>query len=140
MHLKRSLLVLLLSTFPASAATAQVALKDTSSVTVVKQRPPKPTDTEIEILLSEPRNRKFEDLCLIVASGGHTRFGAQRGSDLFERMKVDARKCGADAIIVRSTEDQTVKPLRGGIDRGARAEAVAIGFVEEAVEAVSLEP
>ena len=55
-------------------------------------------------------------------------------------MKVDARKCGADAIIVRSTEDQTVKPLRGGIDRGARAEAVAIGFVEEAVEAVSSEP
>jgi len=126
---KSSLLVtLILTAALIPAASAQVSLRSKTSVTVLKKAPAKPADTPIEILASQPKDRKFEDLCLITATGGHTIFSAKKGSKLFEKMKKDARKCGADAIIVRSSEDQTWKPLRGGIDQGAKAQAVAIRY------------
>ena len=112
------------------AVSAQVGWKGKTSVTVLKKYPEKPKDAPIEALASEPKKREYEDVCLITATGGQTIFSAKKGSKLIEKMKVDARKCGADAIIIRSSEDQTWKPLRGGIDQGPKAQALAIRYTD----------
>jgi hypothetical protein len=117
------------------AAGAQVSIKDKTNVVVLKHAPPLAADAAVTILASEPKDRAFEELCLLSATGGQTIKNAKTGAELLEKMKVEARKCGADAMIVRSMSDQTWKPLRGGIDQGARAEAVAIRYVVEAVPA-----
>lgn len=113
-----------------SFTAAQVAWKDKTSVTVLKEYPEKPKDAPIELLGEDPKDREYEVVCLISATGGQTIMGSKKGSDLFKKMEADARKCGADAMIVQSSEDQTSKPLRGGIDKGARAQAKAIRFID----------
>ena len=109
---------------------AQVSLKDKTSVSVLKKVPEKPENAPVEILAEEPKGREYEALCLITATGGQTIFNAKKGSDLLKKVEADARKCGADALIIRSLEDQTWKPLRGGIDQGAKAQAIAIRYLE----------
>jgi hypothetical protein len=120
-----------------TVAHGQVAMKDKTSVSVLKQAPPRSVDAPIEVLAFEPQGRPFEQLCIITATGGQTIAGSKKGTDMIEPMKNRARTCGADALIIKSTSDQTIKPLRGGIDRGARAEAVAIRYLE--VEAAPVE-
>ena len=120
-----------------TVAHGQVAMKDKTSVSVLKQAPPRSVDAPIEVLAFEPKGRPFEQLCIITATGGQTIAGSKKGTDMIEPMKNRARTCGADALIIKSTSDQTIKPLRGGIDQGARAEAVAIRYLE--VEAAPVE-
>jgi hypothetical protein len=120
-----------------TVAHGQVAMKDKTSVSVLKQAPPRSVDAPIEVLAFEPQGRPFEQLCIITATGGQTIAGSKKGTDMIEPMKNRARTCGADALIIKSTSDQTIKPLRGGIDQGARAEAVAIRYLE--VEAAPVE-
>ena len=114
----------------ATLAHAQVAMKDKTSVSVLKQAPPRSLDAPIEVLAFEPQGRPFEQLCIITATGGQTIAGSKKGVDMIEPMKNRARTCGADALIIKSTSDQTIKPLRGGIDQGARAEGIAIRYLE----------
>ena len=120
-----------------TVAHGQVAMKDKTSVSVLKQAPPRSVDAPIEVLAFEPQGRPFEQLCIITATGGQTIAGSKKGTDMIEPMKNRARTCGADALVIKSTSDQTIKPLRGGIDQGARAEAVAIRYLE--VEAAPVE-
>lgn len=122
--------VLIVFTVNLTALLAQVSLKDKTDVTVLKKHPERPKDATVELLAEEPKDRKYEVVCMISATGGQTIFNSKKGSDLFKKMEVDARKCGADALIIRSSESQTWKPLRGGIDQGARAQALAIKFVD----------
>ena len=128
MRMKSVLFTLILTVALVPVASAQVAWRSKTSVTVLKEAPAKPADSPVEILASEPKDREFEDVCMITATGGQTIANPKKGSGLFEKIKTDARKCGADAIIIRSSEDQTWKPLRGGIDQGAKAQAVAIRY------------
>jgi len=105
-----------------------VGFRDKTDVIVVKEYPPKPKDSPIAHLVEEPQNREYEPVCMISATGGSTIFNSKRGSDLLKKMDKDARKCGADALIIRTTESQTWK-WGGGFD-GARAQAVAIRYLE----------
>ena len=87
----------------------------------------------IRALFPATRVLKADDGLVVVrgsATGGTTIFNSAKGSDLLNKVEEDARKCGADALIIRSTESQTWKPLRGGIDQGARAQAVAIRYLD----------
>lgn len=67
---------------------------------------------------------------MINAKGGQTVFNAKTSGDPLETMKKDARKCGADAIILGSTEDRAWKPLQGGVTQ-AKSTVPAIRYVEE---------
>jgi len=100
-----------------------------TSVTVLKKAPSKPKDAPIEILASKPEDRKHEDLCIINAKGGQTIFNAKNSSDLLDKIKEDARKCGADAIIIRDSEDRTWQ-VTGGFEQ-AKSSVLAIRFLEE---------
>lgn len=102
-----------------------------TSVTVLKEAPEKPKDAPIEVLASKPEDRKHEDLCIINAKGGQTIFNAKNASDLIEVMKKDARKCGADAIVIRSSEDRTWQATGGGGFEQAKSSVLAIRFLEE---------
>jgi len=97
-------------------------------VTVLQQRPSKPKDAPIDVLGSAPE-RKHEDVCIISAKGGQTVFNAKASGDLIEKMKVDARKCGADAIIIRQAEDRTWKPSEGITQ--AQSMVLAIRYLEQ---------
>ena len=111
--------------------TAQVAWKDKVNVSVLKYAAGRGAHQAIEVLMSEPGGRTFDSLCLITATGGQTIKGSKTGMDMIEPVKVKALECGADAIIIRSATDQTVKPFRGGIDQGARLEALAIRYTDQ---------
>jgi hypothetical protein len=102
-----------------------------TSVTLLKEAPPKSKDAPIEILGSKPTDRKHEDVCIINAKGGQTIFNAKDSSDLLEKIKQDARKCGADAIIIRSSEDRTWKASEGGGFEQAKSSELAIRFLKE---------
>ena len=100
-----------------------------TSVTVLKKVSPKPEDAAIEVLASKPEDRKHEDLCIINAKGGQTIFNAKTSGDLLETIKKDARKCGADAIIIRDTEDRTWRPAKGVTQ--SKGSVLAIRFLKD---------
>jgi hypothetical protein len=99
-----------------------------TKVIVLKKFPAKPKDAPIEILGSKP-DRKHEDVCIISAKGGQTIFNAKAAGDLIEKMKEDARKHGADAIIIQDVEDRTWKPTQGVGQ--AKSSVLAIRYVDE---------
>ena len=68
----------------------QVGWRDRISVTVFVEAGAKAEDAPIDVLPSDPRNRDFEELCLLSATGGQTIFNSKRGSDFIEKMKVEA--------------------------------------------------
>ena len=111
-------------------ALAQVAWKDKVNVTVLKPAQQRVSTHNIAVLTSDPTDRPTEALCMITATGGQTIRGSKTGMEMIEPVKQKASECGADAIVIRSVSDQTVKPLRGGIDQGARLEAVAIRYTD----------
>ena len=127
---KSTLYVLLALVVLQSSLIAQVGWRDKVSVTVFVKAGAAAPDANIDVLPSDPRERKFEELCLLTATGGQTIFNSKKGSDFIEKLKVEARKCGGEALVLRSSEDQTWKPLRGGIDKGARAQAMVIRYIE----------
>jgi len=101
-----------------------------TSVTKLKDYPAKPKDAEIDVLASPPKDREYEDVCVINAKGGQTVFNAKTSGDLINAMKKDARKCGADAIILASTEDRAWKPLQGGVTQ-SKSSVLAIRYLED---------
>lgn len=101
-----------------------------TSVTKLKEYPAKPKDAPIDLLASPPRDRDYEDVCMINAKGGQTIFNAKTSGDLLEAMKKDARKCGADAIILGATEDRAWKPFQGGVTQ-AKSTVLAIRYIDE---------
>jgi len=124
------LMILITSTLPVLAQQGGLGVFRTrTSVTVLKEYPAKPKDATIEILGSKPEDRKHEDVCIINAKGGQTVFNAKTSGDLIEAMKKDARKCGADAIIIQGSEDRAWKPLQVGVTQSKSA-VLAIRFVD----------
>jgi hypothetical protein len=57
-------------------------------------------------------------------------FNAKTAGDLIETMKKDARKCGADAMIIKGSEDRAWKPFQGGVTQ-ANSSVLAIRFVDD---------
>jgi hypothetical protein len=119
------------STIPVAAQRGGLGVFRTrTSVVKLKEFPPKPEDAAIEILGSKPKDRKHVDVCIINAKGGQTIFNAKTAGDLLETIKKDARKCGADAIIIKGSEDRAWKPFQGGVTQ-ANSSVLAIRFIKD---------
>lgn len=124
------ILTIVTSTLPSLAQQGGLGVFRTrTSVTKLKDHPAKPKDAPIEVLASPPQDRDYEDLCMINSKGGQTVFNAKTSGDLIETMKKDARKCGADAIILGYTEDRAWKPFQGGVTQ-AKSTVLAIRYLD----------
>jgi hypothetical protein len=98
-----------------------------SSITQLKEYPARPDDCEVEVLTSEPKDRPYEDLCILNAETGRDPLSDNRASALIETLKRSACRCGADTIIIRLTQDGSVSPL---VYESGRAMAVAIRYTD----------
>jgi hypothetical protein len=84
----------------------------------------------IQVFYSEPTDREYTELGLVTTQTGQTIFHDRSAEGMIEKLKVEAKKLGADAIIVRSANEGTWGLKGGGntgFDRG-NAQAVAIKF------------
>ncbi len=100
------------------------------SITILKEYDAKPEDCEIEVITIPPVDKKFEEVAILNAKGGQTIFHSKKSEGLIEQLKKDACSVGADAIIIRSTEDGSYNWGQGGFDR-SKAAAIAIRWIEE---------
>jgi hypothetical protein len=100
---------------------------------VLKQYPAYPEDHEVEVLTDFPTDRAYEDVALLDAKGGQHTFADRSTAGVVEQLKAEARKVGADAVVIRSTEGGQYNWGQGGWDR-AKADAVAIRFVDNSGE------
>ena len=95
---------------------------------ILKYYPPRSDDHVIEVLTSAPTDKKYEEIALLNAKGGQTIVHDRGTSGVIEQMKVEARKVGADAIIVGRTQRGNYNWGQGGFDR-ANADSVAIRYI-----------
>ncbi len=95
--------------------------------TVLKDYPPRAEDHPIEVLTTPPADRAYEEIALLDAKGAQHIFADRSSAGAIEQLKAEARRVGADAIIVRSTEGGSYNWGQGGFDR-AKADAVAIRY------------
>lgn len=84
----------------------------------------------IQVFYSPPTDRMYSELGLVTTQTGQTIFHDRSAAGMIEKLKSEAAKLGADAIIVRSANEGTWSLKGGGhagFDRG-NAQAVAIKF------------
>lgn len=84
----------------------------------------------VQVFYSSPTDREYLELGLVTTQTGQTIFHDRSTAGMIEKLKTEALKMGADAIIVRSTTEGKWGLKGGGhtgFDRG-NAEAVAIKF------------
>jgi len=84
----------------------------------------------IQVFYSPPTDREYTELGLVTTQTGQTIFHDRSAAGMIEKLKAEAAKMEADAIIVRSANEGTWGLKGGGntgIDRG-NAQAVAIKF------------
>jgi hypothetical protein len=101
-----------------------------SSYTVLKEYPSKSEDCPIEVLTMQPQDKKYEEVAILNAEGGQNVFSSRKSEKLIAQLKRDACEVGADAIIIRTTEDGRYAWGKGGWDT-SKAMAIAIKWVEE---------
>lgn len=90
------------------------------------------TGSSVQVLYSEPTDRKYTELGLVTTQTGQTIFHDRSAEGMITKLKIEAEKMGADAIIVRSANEGTWGLKGGGntgFDRG-NAQGVAIKFTE----------
>jgi hypothetical protein len=84
----------------------------------------------VQVFYSPPAGRDYEELGLINTQTGQTIVHDRSTAGMINKLKAEAAKMGADAIIVRSATEGTWGLKGGGntgFDRG-NAQAVAIKF------------
>lgn len=84
----------------------------------------------VQVFYSPPTDRAYTELGLVTTQTGQTIFHDRSAAGMIEKLRVQAAKMGADAIIVRSANEGTWGMKGGGhtgFDRG-NAQAVAIKF------------
>ena len=86
----------------------------------------------VQVFYSEPGDRAYTELGLVTTQTGQTIFHDRSAEGMINKLKIEAEKMGADAIIVRSANEGTWSLKGGGntgFDRG-NAQGVAIKFTE----------
>ena len=84
----------------------------------------------IQVFYNPPTDREYTELGLVTTQTGQTIFHDRSAAGMIEKLKAEAARMGADAIIVRSTNEGTWG-LKGGGNTGferGNAQAVAIKF------------
>ena len=84
----------------------------------------------VQVFYSPPTDREYTELGLVTTQTGQTIFHDRSASGMINKLKAEAAKMGADAIIVRSANEGTWG-LKGGGNTGferGNAQAVAIKF------------
>ena len=84
----------------------------------------------VQVYYSPPANREYTELGLVTTQTGQTIFHDRSATGMIEKLKAQAAKMGADAIIVRSANEGTWG-LKGGGNTGferGNAQGVAIKF------------
>lgn len=84
----------------------------------------------VQVFYSPPTDREYTELGLVTTQTGQTIFHDRSAEGMINKLKVEAAKMGADAIIVRSANEGTWGFKGGGntgFERG-NAQAVAIKF------------
>ena len=85
---------------------------------------------DVQVLYSPPTDREYAEIGLVTTQTGQTIFHDRSAEGMINKLKADAAKMGADAIIVRSANEGTWGFKGGGntgFERG-NAQAVAIKF------------
>ena len=88
------------------------------------------TVSTMEVFYSAPTDREYTELGLVTTQTGQTIFHDKSAAGMIEKLKAEAAKLDADAIIVRSANEGTWG-LKGGGNTGfsrGNAQAVAIKF------------
>ncbi len=98
------------------------------SSTVLMTYPAQPDDHPIEVLSEFPKDKEYEEIASLDAKGGQHTFADRSTAGVMEQLKAEARKVGADAVVIHSTEGGNYNWGQGGWDR-AKADAVAIRYV-----------
>ena len=84
----------------------------------------------VQVFYSPPTDREYTELGLVTTQTGQTIVHDRSAAGMIEKLKAEAVKLGADAIIVRSVNEGTWG-LKGGGNTGferGNAQAVAIKF------------
>ena len=84
----------------------------------------------VQVFYSPPADRKYKELGLVTTQTGQTIVHDRSAEGMINKLKAEAAKMGADAIIVRSVNEGTWG-LKGGGNTGferGNAQAVAIKF------------
>ena len=84
----------------------------------------------VQVFYSPPTDREYTELGLVTTQTGQTIFHDRSAAGKINKLKAEAAKMGADAIIVRSANEGTWGFKGGGntgFERG-NAQAVAIKF------------
>ncbi len=99
-----------------------------SSSTVLKTYPAWSADHPVDVLSEFPTDRPYEEVALLDAKGGQHTFADRSTAGVVEQLKQEARKVGADAVVIRSSESGNYNWGQGGWDR-AKADAVGIRYL-----------
>jgi hypothetical protein len=103
----------------------------TSSTLLNDSYPPRSAEHPIQVLSQLPTDREYVEVALVDAKGGQHTFADRSTSRIVEQLKVEARRMGADAIVIRSTERGNYNWGQGGWDR-SKADAIAIRWANSA--------
>lgn len=101
-----------------------------AKTTVTTQESNNSETSPIQVFYSTPTDRKYTELGLVTTQTGQTIFHDKSAEGMIEKLKEEAIKIGADAIIVRSANEGTWGTKGGGttgFERG-NAQAIAIKF------------
>ena len=85
---------------------------------------------DVQVFYTAPTDREFTEIGLVTTQTGQTIFHDRSAEGMINKLKIEAAKMGADAIIVRSANEGTWG-LKGGGNTGferGNAQAVAIKF------------
>jgi len=86
--------------------------------------------SNVQVFYSPPTDREYTELGIVTTQTGQTIFHDRSAEGMINKLQAEAAKMGADAIIVRSTNEGTWGLKGGGntgFDRG-NAQGVAIKF------------